>query len=72
MQTAVVGTKGTVIYRLNFPANAQVYAYSAEIEDLTANETRKFKMTQPYMLDYSNAVVNIAENANGSYNLCEN
>ncbi|CAM8943424.1 unnamed protein product [Rhodiola kirilowii] len=74
MQTAVLGTKGTISYRLNlddFPANARAYAYFAEIEDLAANETRRFKMTQPYMPDYSNAVVNIAENANGSYTLYE-
>lgn len=74
MQTAVVGTMGKLSYRLNledFPANARAYAYFAEIEDLPANKTRKFRMTQPYMPDYSNAVVNIAENANGSYVLYE-
>ncbi|GFP96070.1 probable LRR receptor-like serine/threonine-protein kinase at1g67720 [Phtheirospermum japonicum] len=74
MQTAVVGTRGSLTYRLNlddFPANARGYAYFAEIEDLGANDTRKFKMEQPYMPDYSNAVVNIAENANGSYTLYE-
>ncbi|KAI4343355.1 hypothetical protein L6164_010715 [Bauhinia variegata] len=74
MQTAVVGTKGVLSYRLNledFPANARAFAYLAEIEDLGKNETRKFKMQQPYMADYSNAVVNIAENANGSYTLYE-
>lgn len=74
MQTAVVGTEGVLTYRLNlenFPANARAYAYFAEIEKLKFNETRKFKMEQPYMLDYSNAVVNIAENANGSYTLYE-
>ncbi|PIN09538.1 Serine/threonine protein kinase [Handroanthus impetiginosus] len=74
MQTAVVGTKGSLSYRLNledFPANARAYAYFAEIEDLGVNETRKFKMEQPYMPDYSNAVVNIAENAKGSYTLYE-
>ncbi|KAF2301760.1 hypothetical protein GH714_028923 [Hevea brasiliensis] len=44
----------------------------AEIEDLGANETRKFKLIMhPDMSDYSNAVVNIAENANGSYRLYE-
>ncbi|KAG5520724.1 hypothetical protein RHGRI_033337 [Rhododendron griersonianum] len=60
--------------RLNledFPANARAFAYFAEIESLGANETRKFKMAEPYMPDYSNAVVNIAENANGSYTLYE-
>ncbi|KAL1550410.1 putative LRR receptor-like serine/threonine-protein kinase [Salvia divinorum] len=74
MQTAVIGTKGSLSYRLNledFPAHARAYAYFAEIQDLGSNETRKFKMEQPYNPDYSNAVVNIAENANGSYTLYE-
>lgn len=74
MQTAVVGTRGVLSYRLNledFPANARAYAYFAEIEDLGKNESRKFKLKQPYIADYSNAVVNIAENANGSYTLYE-
>ncbi|KAJ6323567.1 hypothetical protein OIU76_010967 [Salix suchowensis] len=74
MQTAVVGTQGILSYRLNlddFPANARAFAYFAEIEDLGANETRKFKLQQPYFPDYSNAVVNIAENANGSHTLYE-
>lgn len=74
MQTAVVGTQGLISYRLNledFPANARAYAYFAEIEDLGANETRKFQLVQPYFPGYSNAVVNIAENANGSYTLYE-
>lgn len=74
MQTAVVGTEGVLSYRLNledFPANARAFAYFAEIQDLGPNETRKFILEQPYRPDYSNAVVNIAENANGSYNLYE-
>ncbi|KAJ0432067.1 putative protein kinase RLK-Pelle-LRR-I-1 family [Helianthus annuus] len=74
MQTAVVGTQGLLSYRLNledFPANARAYAYFAEIQDLPANETRKFTMQDPYIPDYSNAVVNIEENANGSYTLYE-
>ncbi|EEF47574.1 protein with unknown function [Ricinus communis] len=74
MQTAVVGTEGLLSYRLNledFPANARAYAYFSEIEDLGSNETRKFKLMKPYISDYSNAVVNIAENANGSYRLYE-
>ncbi|KAE8716582.1 putative LRR receptor-like serine/threonine-protein kinase [Hibiscus syriacus] len=74
MQTAVVGTEGELSYRLNlkgFPANARAYAYFAEIEDLAPNETRKFRLREPYIPDYSNAVVNIAENANGSYTLYE-
>ncbi|KAI9169509.1 hypothetical protein LWI28_013367 [Acer negundo] len=74
MQTAVVGTQGVLSYRLNlqeFPANARAYAYFAEIQDLGANETRKFKLQQPYMPEYSNAVLNIAENANGSNTLYE-
>lgn len=74
MQTSVVGTKGRLTYRLNledFPANARAYAYFAEIEDLGTSESRKFRIEQPYMPDYNNAVVNIAENANGSYTLYE-
>ncbi|PON42348.1 Mitogen-activated protein kinase kinase kinase [Parasponia andersonii] len=74
MQTAVVGTEGRLSYRLNlegFPGNARAYAYFAEIEDLGQNETRKFKLDEPSIRDYSNAVVNIAENANGSYILYE-
>ncbi|KAM6589504.1 hypothetical protein CsatA_012109 [Cannabis sativa] len=74
MQTAVVGTEGRLSYRLNlegFPGTARAYAYFAEIEDLGPNETRKFKLDEPKLLDYNNAVVNIAENANGSYNLYE-
>lgn len=73
MQTAVIGTMGRLSYRLNledFPANARAYAYFAEIQDLAENETRKFRMEQPYT-EYSNAIVNIAENANGSYTLYE-
>lgn len=74
MQTAVVGTKGTLSYRLNldgFPAYARAYAYFAEIEDLSANESRKFRLEQPYLPEYNSAVVNIAENANGMYTLYE-
>ncbi|KAK9675471.1 hypothetical protein RND81_11G009100 [Saponaria officinalis] len=74
MQTAVVGTEGKLSYRLtldDFPANARAFAYFAEIEDLKSNETRKFRMEEPYVPDYSNAVVNIAENANGTYKLYE-
>ncbi|XP_050375092.1 probable LRR receptor-like serine/threonine-protein kinase At1g67720 isoform X2 [Argentina anserina] len=74
MQTAVVGTKGTLSYRLNldgFPANARAYAYFAEIEDLGANDSRKFRLEQPNLPEYNSAVVNIAENANGMYTLYE-
>eukprot|EP00268_Persea_americana_P052094 TRINITY_DN5816_c0_g1_i7.p1 TRINITY_DN5816_c0_g1~~TRINITY_DN5816_c0_g1_i7.p1 ORF type:complete len:700 (-),score=85.48 TRINITY_DN5816_c0_g1_i7:2458-4557(-) len=74
MQTAVVGTKGSLSYRLNlygFPGNARAYAYLAEIEDLSVDETRKFTMQKPSVPGYNNIVVNIAENANGSYTLYE-
>ncbi|XP_021744192.1 probable LRR receptor-like serine/threonine-protein kinase At1g67720 isoform X1 [Chenopodium quinoa] len=74
MQTAVVGTEGYLTYRLtleDFPGNARAFAYFAEIENLRSNETRKFRMEHPYVPDYSNAVVNIAENANGTYKLYE-
>ncbi|XP_070671178.1 probable LRR receptor-like serine/threonine-protein kinase At1g67720 isoform X2 [Malus domestica] len=74
IQTAVVGTKGVLSYRLNldgFPGMGRAYAYFAEIEDLGANENRKFKLEQPFSADYNSAVVNIAENANGDYRLYE-
>lgn len=74
MQSAVVGTRGMLSYRLNlddFPANARAYAYFAEIEDLGLNETRKFRLVEPDLADYNNAIVNIIENANGSYKLYE-
>ncbi|KAB2609863.1 LRR receptor-like serine/threonine-protein kinase [Pyrus ussuriensis x Pyrus communis] len=74
MQTAVVGTKRVLSYRLNldgFPGMARAYAYFAEIEDLGANESRKFRLEQPNLADYNRAVVNIAENANGDYTLYE-
>ncbi|XP_020690192.1 probable LRR receptor-like serine/threonine-protein kinase At1g67720 isoform X1 [Dendrobium catenatum] len=74
MQTAVVGTRGSLSYRLDlegFPGNARAYAYLAEIEDLGKNETRKFIMKQPNVPGYDNVIVNIAENAHGSYALYE-
>ncbi|PKI32529.1 hypothetical protein CRG98_047073 [Punica granatum] len=74
MQSAVVGTKGVLSYRLNlydFPANARAYAYFAEIEDLGPNETRKFRLAEPHLGEYNSAIVNIIENANGSYTLYE-
>lgn len=74
MQTAVVGTEALLSYRLNlddFPASARAYAYFAEIEDLGSNETRKFRLIEPNLGEYNSAVVNIIENANGSYTLYE-
>lgn len=74
MQTAVVGEKGSLSYRMDlegFPANARAYAYLAEIEDLRINESCKFTMKQHYVPGYSNVIVNIAENAEGSYALYE-
>lgn len=74
MQTAVVGTRGSLSYRLDlegFPGNARAYAYLAEIEDLGKNETRKFMMKQPSVPGYENVIVNIVENAHGSYALYE-
>lgn len=73
MQTAVVGTRGSLTYRLNledFPANARAYAYLAEIEDLGPTEVRKFTLQKPYVPFYSNIALNIQENT-GSYRLYE-
>ncbi|KAI4318893.1 hypothetical protein MLD38_032550 [Melastoma candidum] len=74
MQTAVVGTNGSLTYRLNldgFPGFGWAYTYFAEIEDLTADETRKFRLILPQSPDISKAVVNIMENAQGKYRLYE-
>ncbi|KAG0485835.1 hypothetical protein HPP92_009914 [Vanilla planifolia] len=74
MQTAVVGTKGSLSYRLDlegFPGYARAYAYFAEIEDLGQAEVRKFTMKQPNIVGYKDVILNIVENANGSYALYE-
>lgn len=74
MQTAVVGTNGSLTYRLNldgFPAIGWAFSYLAEIEDLAKNESRKFRLVLPGQPDISKAVVNIEENALGKYRLYE-
>ncbi|PIA32072.1 hypothetical protein AQUCO_04600023v1, partial [Aquilegia coerulea] len=74
MQTAVVGTKGSLTYRLNlygFPSFGWAFSYFAEIEDLSPNETRKFRLILPGEPDVSKAAVNIQENAQGKYRLYE-
>lgn len=74
MQTAVVGTNGSLTYRLNldgFPGFAWAFTYFAEIEDLAENESRKFRLVLPGHSDISKAVVNIEENAPGKYRLYE-
>ncbi|KAG5002942.1 hypothetical protein GLYMA_10G048800v4 [Glycine max] len=74
MQTAVVGTNGSLTYRLNldgFPGFAWAVTYFAEIEDLAENESRKFRLVLPGHADISKAVVNIEENAPGKYRLYE-
>ncbi|TKY62187.1 LRR receptor serine/threonine-protein kinase [Spatholobus suberectus] len=74
MQTAVVGTNGSLTYRLNldgFPGTGWAFTYFAEIEDLAPNESRKFRLVLPGQPDISKAVVNIEENAQGKYRLYE-
>ncbi|KAL3717248.1 hypothetical protein ACJRO7_008780 [Eucalyptus globulus] len=74
MQTAVVGTNGSLTYRLNldgFPGNGWAYSYFAEIEDLAPDDTRKFRLMLPGAPDISKAVVNIMKNAQGRYRLYE-
>lgn len=74
MQTAVVGTNGSLTYRLNldgFPGAGWAYSYFAEIEDLAPDETRKFRLVLPGAPDISKDVVNILENAQGKYRLYE-
>ncbi|KAL1351876.1 hypothetical protein HN51_015752 [Arachis hypogaea] len=74
MQTAVVGTNGSLTYRLNldgFPGTGWAFSYCAEIEDLGPNDSRKFRLVLPGQPDISKAVVNIEENAQGKYRLYE-
>ncbi|GAV82267.1 Pkinase_Tyr domain-containing protein/Malectin_like domain-containing protein/LRR_8 domain-containing protein [Cephalotus follicularis] len=74
MQTAVVGTNGSLTYRLNldgFPGFGWAFTYFAEIEDLGPDETRKFRLVLPGQPEMSKAAVNIEENAQGKYNLYE-
>lgn len=74
MQTAVVGTNGSLTYRMNlegFPANGWAFTYFAEIEDLSPDESRKFRLVLPGQPEISKAVVNIEENALGKYRLYE-
>ncbi|XP_061351333.1 probable LRR receptor-like serine/threonine-protein kinase At1g67720 isoform X2 [Gastrolobium bilobum] len=74
LQTAVVGTNGSLTYRLNlegFPGIGWAVTYFAEIEDLAPDETRKFRLILPGQPDMSKAVVNIEENALGKYRLYE-
>ncbi|KAK9985440.1 hypothetical protein SO802_030391 [Lithocarpus litseifolius] len=74
MQTAVEGTNGSLTYRLNldgFPGFGWAVTYFAEIEDLGPDETRKFRLVLPGYTEYSKAVVNIEENAQGKYRLYE-
>ncbi|XP_062082453.1 probable LRR receptor-like serine/threonine-protein kinase At1g67720 [Humulus lupulus] len=74
MQTAVVGTRGSLTYRLNldgFPGSGWALAYFAEIEDLKLGESRKFRLVLPGNPDISKAIVNIEENADAKYRLYE-
>lgn len=74
MQTAVVGTNGSLTYRLNldgFPGFGWAFTYFSEIEDLAPNETRKFRLVLPGEPELSKAIVNIQENAQGKNRVYE-
>lgn len=74
MQTAVVGTNGSLTYRLNldgFPGFGWAVTYFAEIEDLAPDESRKFRLVLPGNPELSKPIVNIEENAQGKYHLYE-
>ncbi|KAI3866558.1 hypothetical protein MKW92_051999, partial [Papaver armeniacum] len=74
MQTAVVGTTGSLTYRLNldgFPGFAWAVFYLAEIEDFSAKDTRKFSLVVPGMPGISKTTVDIQENAKGKFQLYE-
>ncbi|KAL5742865.1 hypothetical protein ACOSP7_029597 [Xanthoceras sorbifolium] len=74
MQTAVVGTNGSLTYRLNldgFPGFGWAFTYFAEIEDLKPDESRKFRLVLPDQPEVSKPVVNIQENAHGKNRVYE-
>ncbi|KAK7267605.1 hypothetical protein RIF29_20283 [Crotalaria pallida] len=74
MQTAVVGTNGSLTYRLDldgFPGFGWAVTYFAEIEDLAPDESRKFRLVLPGQPEVSKPIVNIEENARGKYSLYE-
>ncbi|KAJ0258901.1 Leucine-rich repeat protein kinase family protein [Hirschfeldia incana] len=74
MQTAVVGTNGSLTYRMNlegFPGYGWAFTYFAEIEDLADDESRKFRLILPDQPDYSKAIVNIKENTERAYKVYE-
>jgi Malectin-like domain len=74
MQTAVVGTNGTLSYRLNlpgFPGFGWAFSYFSEIEELGPSDTRKFKLVIPGFPDVSKPTVNVLENAAGMYRVYE-
>ncbi|KAL2933797.1 hypothetical protein RDABS01_016916 [Bienertia sinuspersici] len=74
MQTAVMGKNGTLSYRLNldgFPGGGWAFTYFAEIEDIGADDVRKFRLVLPDAPQVSKAAVNILENAQGKNRLYE-
>ncbi|RZC83787.1 hypothetical protein C5167_046573 [Papaver somniferum] len=74
MQTAVVGTTGSLTYRLNldgFPGFGWAVFYLAEIEDLSPKDTRKFSLVVPGMPGVSKTTIDIQEIAKGKYQLYE-
>ncbi|KFK36595.1 hypothetical protein AALP_AA4G144100 [Arabis alpina] len=74
MQTAVVGTNGSLTYRINldgFPGYGWAFSYFAEIEDLADDESRKFRLVLPDQPEYSKSIVNIKENTQRPYRVYE-
>ncbi|KAJ4891804.1 Leucine-rich repeat protein kinase family protein [Raphanus sativus] len=74
MQTAVVGTNGSLTYRMNlegFPGYGWAFTYFAEIEELADDESRKFRLVLPDQPEYSKAIVNIRENTQRGYKVYE-
>ncbi|CAN6832116.1 unnamed protein product [Brassica oleracea] len=74
MQTAVVGTNGSLTYRMNlegFPGYGWAFTYFAEIEDLADDKSRKFRLVLPDQPDYSKAIVNIRENTQRAFKVYE-
>jgi hypothetical protein len=74
MQTAVVGQSGYLNYRIDLEdsiQNAWAFAYFAEIEDLTPNDTRRFKWEMLGSPVYYGAIMDPTVDAQGKYRVYE-
>jgi hypothetical protein len=74
MQTAAIGQSGFLQYRLDLEDSIQngwAFAYFAEIDDLTPNDTRSFKWEMLGSPVYYGATVNPSKNAHAKFRAYE-